>query len=260
MESFQDCITFHLLDMFPSDAAEQQRFYISNVLKKPQRVPVRYFFQRVEQLNSYLSHLPCTYESPRATASTKPVQSYDEADLANLLLRMCPESWQDQYDLTQDSLPQSVRKLLVVLENVEKVVANSDAKERVKKEGTEKSTGKREKGKRKGTSSKDYRIPKKVRSEKSCALCQKHGGAHTTHNTGECRKYEKDGTLKKSFNGKAAVGAKYNGKGKKDHANSFAQIMECFSKLKKAVKKTQKSFCKKKCCQDHSDSSDSDSE
>ena len=67
---------------------------------------------------------------------------------------MCPKSWQDQYDLTQDLLPQSIRKLLVILENVEKVVANSDAKERVKKEGTEKATGKREKGKRKGTSSK----------------------------------------------------------------------------------------------------------
>ncbi len=36
MESFQDCIAFHLLDMFPGDAAEQQHFYISNVLKKPQ--------------------------------------------------------------------------------------------------------------------------------------------------------------------------------------------------------------------------------
>ncbi len=45
MESFQDCITFYLFDMFPSDAAEQQHYYISNVLKKPQRVPVRYFFQ-----------------------------------------------------------------------------------------------------------------------------------------------------------------------------------------------------------------------
>ncbi len=129
---------------------------------------------------------------------------------------------------------------MVVLENVEKVVASSDAKERVKKEGTEKSTGKREKGKCKGSSSKDYRIPKKVRSEKSCALCQKHGGAHTTHNTGECRKYEKDGTLKKSFNGKAAVGAKYNGKGKKDHANSFAQIMEASQNLRKLSKRPRK--------------------
>jgi hypothetical protein len=59
MESFQDCITFHLLDMFPGIAAEQQRFYITNVLKKPQQVPVRFFFQRVEQLNSYL--LPTLY-------------------------------------------------------------------------------------------------------------------------------------------------------------------------------------------------------
>ncbi len=52
MESFQDCITFHFLDMFPGNAAKQQHFYISNVLKKPQHVPVRFFFQQVEQLNS----------------------------------------------------------------------------------------------------------------------------------------------------------------------------------------------------------------
>jgi hypothetical protein len=57
MESFQDCITFHLLDMFPGDAAKQQRYYISNMLKKPQQVSVRYFFQQVEQLNGYLSYL-----------------------------------------------------------------------------------------------------------------------------------------------------------------------------------------------------------
>ena len=178
----------------------------------------------------------------------------------NLLLRMCPESWQDQYDLTQDSLPQSIRKLLGILENVEKVVANSDAKEMAKKESTEKATRKCEKGKCKGSSFTDYRIPKKVRFKKSCTLCQKHGGVHTTKNTGECRKYKRDGTLKKSFNGKAAVGPKRHGNGKKDHANSFAQFMECFSKLKNAVKKTQQSSQKKKRRQEYSNSSDSDSE
>jgi hypothetical protein len=36
MESFQDCITFHLLDMFPGNAAKQQHFHMSNMLKKPQ--------------------------------------------------------------------------------------------------------------------------------------------------------------------------------------------------------------------------------
>jgi hypothetical protein len=142
MESFQDCIAFHLLDMFPGDAAEQQHFYISNMLKKPQRVPVRYFFRRVEQLNSYLLHLPCTYNSPRATAATKPVQSFDETELSNLLLHMYPEYWQDQYDLTQGSLSQSVRKLLGILENVKKVVASSNSKEKATKESTEKGTRK----------------------------------------------------------------------------------------------------------------------
>jgi hypothetical protein len=93
-------------------------------------------------------------------------------------------------------LPQSIRKLLGVLENVEKVVANSKSKEKATKENAEKTTGK---GKRKGSISNENQIPKKARVKKSCALCQRHGFVHTTHNTGECCKYEKDGTLKKEF-------------------------------------------------------------
>ena len=173
---------------------------------------------------------------------------------------MCPESWQDQYDLTQDSLPQSVRKLLGILKNVEKVVANSNVKEKAAKESAENAAGKRGRGKHKGAGSHEVRVPKKVRAEKSCALCQKHGGAHTTHNTGECRKYRKDVTLKKSFSRKAAVGQKRHGNGRKESANSFAQIMDCFSKLKKTVKKAQKRSRKKKRRHEDSDSSDSDSE
>jgi hypothetical protein len=96
-------------------------------------------------------------------------------------------------------LPQSVRKLLGVLEIVEKVVANSNAKENATKESAEKTTGK---GKHKGSNSNENQIPKKARVEKSCVLCQKHGGAHTTHNTGECRKYKNDGTLKRVSVGK----------------------------------------------------------
>jgi hypothetical protein len=43
------------------------------------------------------------------------------------------------------------------------------------------------------------RVPKKVYFEKSCELCKKHGGVHTTHATKDCRKYKKDGTLKANF-------------------------------------------------------------
>ena len=38
--SWRSCITFHLLMVFWSDAAETQQFYISNGLKKPNRVPI----------------------------------------------------------------------------------------------------------------------------------------------------------------------------------------------------------------------------
>ena len=109
--------------MFPGDAAKQLNYYINNVLKKPQQVPVRYFFQQVEQLNGYLLYLSCTYDSPQTTAATKPVLAYDEVELANFLLCMCLESWQDQYNLNQELLPQSIRKLLVVLENIKKNIS-----------------------------------------------------------------------------------------------------------------------------------------
>ena len=198
--SFMDCVTLHLQTVFAEDAAERERYYISNVLKKPQRVPVRYFFQRLEQLNGYLSHLPSSYNSQRATANTREVKSYDEAELASLALRMCPESWQDQYDLIQESvLPQSMRKLLTVLETIEKMTENQAAKEKARPAKQENKTDFEKSGKRKGMSSSTDRIPKKAKSssDRFCQLCKEHGGPHTTHNTKDCRKYEKDGSKKK---------------------------------------------------------------
>jgi hypothetical protein len=34
-KSFNDCVVFHLLTMFPINAAEKEKYYISNALKKP---------------------------------------------------------------------------------------------------------------------------------------------------------------------------------------------------------------------------------
>jgi len=57
--SFEDCVMFHLLTVFPSNTAEQEKYYITNVLKKPQRISIRQFVQCVEQLNAYILQLPC---------------------------------------------------------------------------------------------------------------------------------------------------------------------------------------------------------
>jgi hypothetical protein len=79
------------------------------------------------------------------------------------------------------------------------------------------------------------RVPKKVRFAKSCDLCKKHGGAHTTHSTNECRKYEKDGTEKSSYRS-----AKKGGKKSCTSKQNFAQLTKKIKKLEKALKKSVK--------------------
>ena len=64
--SFHECVMFHLLQVFRHDAGEGLKYYITNTLKKPNRVSIRQFFVQVEQLNSYLETLPCLYYSPKA--------------------------------------------------------------------------------------------------------------------------------------------------------------------------------------------------
>ncbi len=88
---------FHLLTAFSINAAEQERYYITNVLKKPQCINVCQFVWRVEQLNAYIAQMPCFYYSPNANASTKPKNvPFTEAKLGAHVLRMCPLMWQDQ--------------------------------------------------------------------------------------------------------------------------------------------------------------------
>jgi hypothetical protein len=46
---------FHLLSAFPINMAEQEKYYFSNVLRKPLRINVRQFVWQVEQLNAYIA-------------------------------------------------------------------------------------------------------------------------------------------------------------------------------------------------------------
>jgi hypothetical protein len=118
---FNDCIMFHLLTAFPINAAEQEKYYISNVLKKPQRINVRQFVRRVEQLNAYIAQMPCFYYSPNANASTKPENvSFTEAELGSHVLHMCPLQWQDQYNMNKKGMmPMDMRSSLTSLEAIE---------------------------------------------------------------------------------------------------------------------------------------------
>ncbi len=88
---FDKCVLFYLLTMFPINAAEQEKYYIMNELKKPKCINVCQFVCQVEQLNAYIPQMPCFYNSPNANANTKPENVlFMEAELGSHVLRMCP--------------------------------------------------------------------------------------------------------------------------------------------------------------------------
>jgi hypothetical protein len=93
-QSFEDCMLFHLLTMFPIKAAEQEKYYITNVRKKPQRISMHQFVCRVVQLNAYIAQLPCFCNSPSNNATTTPANiPLTEAELGSHVLQMCPLQW-----------------------------------------------------------------------------------------------------------------------------------------------------------------------
>ena len=78
----------------------------------------------MKQLNSYLGCLPGLIDSLKMIKTTKEIEPFNEANLVQLILKMCPRGWHDQYALTQGNIPQVIRFLLVVLE----VIKNTQEK------------------------------------------------------------------------------------------------------------------------------------
>ena len=74
-QSFEDCVTFHLLTVFSLVSAEQESYYVNVHLKKPTRVLICSFVARVLQLNSYLGRLLGVYDSPKAITKNQKDQA-----------------------------------------------------------------------------------------------------------------------------------------------------------------------------------------
>jgi hypothetical protein len=90
---------------------------------------------------------------------------------------------QDQYNMNEKSMmPMEMRLLLTSLEAIERICTYEKGKSDSYKK-SEKSSNKGEKGKKRPGTNFLVRVPKKVRFEKRCDLCKKHGGAYTMHNT-----------------------------------------------------------------------------
>jgi hypothetical protein len=144
---------------------------------------------------------------------------------------MCPYAWQDQYNLHEKGgTPVDMRLLLQSPKAIERVCSQEGSK-KSNPSCDKKALHSEKKGaKRPGTES--PRVPKKVRTKKHCDLCKKHGGAYTTHNTCNCRRFEKDGTEKSDFRA-----AKKGGKKPNPTKQSFPQLSKKLDKFEKVLKK-----------------------
>ncbi len=127
--------------------------------------------------------------------------------------------------------PMDMRLLLTLLEAIKCICTY----EKGKSEYSKKSSHKSKKGKKRPGTKSTVRVPKKVRFEKHCDLCKKHGGAYTTHNTHDCHRFEKEGKEKSDF-----CAAKKGGKKGNPVNHNFMQLTKKIEKLKKALKKSGK--------------------
>jgi hypothetical protein len=121
--SFLDCLELHKLTVFSADVSERQRFYIQQVVRKPQRATVQQHILRMGVLNDYVKHLSTLKDSSKAVPTTKKGNiPFGEADLAAIVLSSVSMSWQNQYNLNHSTVPESTRTLLLDLEAIKGVV------------------------------------------------------------------------------------------------------------------------------------------
>ena len=145
-------------------------------------------------------------------------------------------------------IPVNLRLTLDTLVTLEKTDIHVPKKAEAK--ATEQGNGNR---KRKGATQGDQTTNKKGRSSKHCELCEKHGGAKNTHNTVDCKRYEKDGTQKKAFQPKKGTPNKTADR--KSYKTLKRELKETKSALKNVKKTSHKS--KKRNRDDSSDESNS---
>jgi hypothetical protein len=69
--SFQDCLELHKLTVFSADTAKRQRFYIQQLVCKPQRATVRQLILQMGVINDYVRYLLTLKDSPKAVLTTK---------------------------------------------------------------------------------------------------------------------------------------------------------------------------------------------
>ncbi len=168
----------------------------------------------------------------------------------------CPTDWRNQYEMNHKTVPESTRSMLLNLENIEKVFATKDGKKARAIKALAGTAPKkagivpRKHGKGGGFGGP---APKKAHSAKYYKWCKAASEPHQTHDTSECRRFDKDGKEV----GKPSNPIDFTKKPWKKGGGDLGQMAYLTEKLEKLEKKLKKS--KKAAKKRTHDLSDSDS-
>ena len=241
-DTLLECMRFHLLTIFHNNATETKRYYISNCLKKPNKVCIHQFVQCMMQLKNYIKDLPCLFYSPNMSMQTQKVYSFTEAKRACNIFCICPLA--GPVPLTETCCPEGVKPLLLILDHIE-VAYPVDEKHATAKPA--KPQGIEQPSKKFTQGARIPRKPKHVHSENARVEKICDGGMQITHNTAECHRYKKDGT---PTQGTTSHQGKNSGNDR-NSKKSFAQVIARMEKLEKSLKKASK---RGKKCRRHEES------
>ena len=218
-------------------------------IKKPVRSTIRQHVCRMETLNKYLGMLHTIKISPMAVASTELGNvPFTEATHESIILSHLTVAWRNQYNLTHKTVSESPRAMLLDLENIEKMqVEKYNEKAKASKAKAATAMAELRVPKKRANGGGSDRALKNGRTTKYCKWCKAVNGSFTTHNTAECRRFEKDGSPKdrlvKPFDSVKKPWKK-TGSGE---FSQMAYLTERLIKLKKKHKKSKKHGKKPSC-------------
>ena len=103
------------------DAAKVQKEYLQYGIRLPTGVPLKVFYYRLMQINSYFILLPYLKDSKSETDDMPRANvALSNFELTNALLRAIPVSWVNSYDFTHPVVAINHRSLCDELEKIEK--------------------------------------------------------------------------------------------------------------------------------------------
>jgi hypothetical protein len=148
-------------------------------------------------MNGYISLLPTLQDSSLAVASTKKGNiPFNNTTLAGIVLATCHIDWKNLYKLNHKTIPKLTRSMLHNLETFEKVYVeknNEKARATKAKASTASQTGASVPHKHGNGGGSGGPAPKKAHTAKYCKWWKAVGGPFKTHDTSECRRFDKVG-------------------------------------------------------------------